>query len=320
MKPQKTLLLPGGTGFLGRYVAEYFSRQGWQVVVLSRREQKIANALIDVKPWDGETLGAWADSFEGADAVLNLAGRTVNCRYHSRNRQEIYDSRLKSTAIVGKAIAACTNPPQVWINSSSATIYRHALDRPMDEANGEIGKGFSVDVCRKWEETLSEAATPSTVRKVALRSAMVFGAGSGGVFEAFHRIVRLGLGGTLGRGDQFVSWVHADDFARSIQWILDHPDLSGPVNVASPNPVPNAQFMRTLREVSNQPIGLPAAEWMLEIGAFFLRTETELLLKSRRAVPTRLVDSGFDFRYPELRGALEQIVTVLREGPQAQPL
>lgn len=135
-----------------------------------------------------------------------------------------------------------------------------------------------------------------------------------------HRIVRLGLGGTLGRGDQFVSWVHADDFARSIQWILDHPDLSGPVNVASPNPVPNAQFMRTLREVSNQPIGLPAAEWMLEIGAFFLRTETELLLKSRRAVPTRLVDSGFDFRYPELRGALEQIVTVLREGPQAQPL
>ena len=191
----------------------------------------------------------------------------------------------------------------------------------MDEATGEIGKGFSVDVCRKWEKTLADAATPSAVRKVALRSAMVFGAGEGGVFEAFYRIVRRGLGGTLGRGDQFVSWVHADDFARSILWILEHPELSGPVNVASPNPVPNAEFMRTLREVSDHPIGLPAADWMLEIGAFFLRTETELLLKSRRAIPTRLLNSGFVFRYPELRGALEQIVTSIsaHEGQQARP-
>jgi uncharacterized protein (TIGR01777 family) len=306
MVPRQTILLPGGTGFLGRYVAQYFARQNWRVVVLSRSRQETSDPLIDYQLWDGATMGAWADSFNGTDIVLNLAGRTVNCRYTAGNRQQIYESRLKSTRAVGAAIAACTDPPLLWINSSSATIYRHAQDRAMDESTGDIGTGFSVDVCQKWEMTLWDAATRSDVRKVALRSAMVFGTG-GGVFDAFHRIVTLGLGGTLGRGDQFVSWVHAEDFARSIQWILTHPALDGPINVASPNPVPNAVFMKTFREVCNRPFGLPATDWMLEIGAFLLRTETELLLKSRRVVPEKLIDSGFSFQYPELREALEQI-------------
>lgn len=307
MTPQQTLLLPGGTGFLGHCIADFFARQGWRIIVLSRSRQESRNPLIQFQVWDGETLDAWADAFEGADAVFNLAGRTVNCRYTAANRRQIYESRLKSTEVVGAAIAACTNPPKLWINASSATIYRHALDRPMDEETGEIGSGFSVDVCRKWESSLDNAIIPPQVRRVALRSAMVFGPG-GGVFDAFRRIVELGLGGTLGRGDQFVSWIHAEDFARGIEWIISHPELNGPINISSPNPVQNALFMKTFRQVCHQPIGLPAAAWMLEIGAFILRTETELLLKSRRVVPRKLTESGFAFRYPEMRSALEQIV------------
>lgn len=302
----KTVVLPGGSGFLGRILAAHFAERDYQVVVLSRRPSLAGGPIRNVR-WDGETLGDWAAEFEGAAAVVNLAGRTVNCRYHERNREEIYQSRLRSTRVVGEAVARCAAPPPVWINSASATIYRHAEDRPMDEETGEIGSGFSVDVCRKWEQTLWDAAVPST-RKVALRSALVLGKGRGGVMETFLRLVRLGLGGTMGSGAQFVSWVHAEDFTGAIQWLVERDLLDGPVNCASPNPVPNAEFMRTLRRACRQPIGLPAAAWMLEVGAVFLQTETELILKSRRVVPKRLLDAGFRFRYPELAAAVEQIV------------
>jgi uncharacterized protein (TIGR01777 family) len=301
-----TIVIPGGAGYLGRVLADHFAKQSRPVVILSRQPHA-GDDRTRYLVWDGETPGDWVEAFEGAEAVVNLAGRSVNCRYNARNRQEIYDSRLRSTKVIGEAIARCSQPPQVWINSSSATIYRHTLDRPMDEATGEIGTGFSVDVCLKWEQTLADAATSQT-RKVALRSAIVFGKGHGGAMEAFLRLVRLGLGGTLGPGTQYVSWIHAEDYARSVQWIMAHPELDGPVNCASPNPAPNAVFMRTLREVCRQPIGLPVAAWMLEIGAFCLQTETELLLKSRRVVPGRLLASGFRFQYPELHRALEAIV------------
>lgn len=303
---RRTIVLPGGAGYLGRSLAQFFVQQSYEVVILSRRPAA-DHAGVRYLAWDGATLGDWAHSFEGATAVINLAGRSVNCRYNAHNKQQIYESRLRSTAAVGAAIAACTRPPAVWINASSATIYRDAHDRPMDEATGEIGTGFSVDVCQRWEHALFSCATPYT-RQVALRAAMVFGPGRGGVMEAFERIVRLGLGGTLGSGTQFVSWIHLADFARSVQWLIEHDELDGPINCAAPNPLPNREFMRTLREVCRQPIGLPATRWMLEIGAFVLRTETELLLKSRRVVPGRLLKSGFQFRYPELRPALEQIV------------
>jgi hypothetical protein len=255
-------------------------------------------------PWDGATLGDWQRELDGAAAVINLAGRSVNCRYDERHRREIYESRLRSTAVLGAAIAACAAPPPVWLNSSSATIYRDARDRPMDEATGEHGTGFSVDVCEKWERAFFAAPTPST-RRVALRSALVLGRGDG-VMEAFARIVRLGLGGTLGRGDQRMSWVHVEDFARAVEWLLTHP-LEGPVNCAAPNPLPNREFMAALRKAYRQPVGLPAAAWMLEIGAFFLRTETELLLKSRWVLPQRLQEAGFAFRYPDLASALAEI-------------
>lgn len=300
------IVIPGGSGYLGRALAAYFVARGDRVVVLSRSAGE-EQAGVKVVAWDGRTLGPWSAELDDADIVINMAGRSVNCRYNAKNRRAIYASRLDSTRVLGEAIAQAQNPPRLWINSSSATIYRDAYDRPMDEERGEIGSGFSVDVCRQWERTFFEAQTPHT-RKVALRTAIVFGKGQGSPMEAYKLIVRLGLGGQQGSGKQFVSWVHLDDFIAGIQWIIDHPELEGTINIASPNPRTNVDFMRILRLVARQPIGLPATRWMLEIGAFFLRTETELLLKSRRVVPTRLLESGFQFRYPELYPALDNIV------------
>jgi uncharacterized protein (TIGR01777 family) len=301
----RTLILPGGAGYLGRHLADYFTTQDYNIIILTRHSQPDSPRIRHLI-WDGRTIGPWAAAFDNAHAVINLAGRSVNCRYTARNKKEIYDSRLQSTAVIGQAIAATETPPQTWINASSATLYRDAYDRPMDELTGEPGQGFSVDVCQKWEQTLNAAPTPDT-RKIALRSAMVFGPGKGGVFEAFHRIVKLGLGGTLGRGDQYVSWIHLQDFCRAVHFCLDHPTLEGPVNLASPNPIPNKQLMRAFRQAAHKKIGLPATRWMLEIGAFVLRTETELLLKSRRVIPTKLQAAGFTFNFPTLRPALDNI-------------
>jgi uncharacterized protein (TIGR01777 family) len=307
----KRLLIPGGSGFLGRAVGQWFAARGWSVTVLSRRPDT-RPSTFKVLPWDGKTLGPWTAAVDGADAVLNLAGRTVNCRYTAANRREIYASRLDSTRVLGQAIARAARPPAVWLNAASATIYRHAEDRPMDEATGDLGDGFSVDVCRQWEAAFFAAPTPG-VRKVAVRSAMVMGPGRDGVFAAFHGIVRKGLGGTLGRGTQYVSWVHVDDFCRAVEFLIDRPDLNGAaldgvVNVSVPDPIPNRQFMRDLRRAAGARIGLPATRWMLEIGAVVLRTETELLLKSRRVVPGRLLAAGFTFDHPDWSAAAADLV------------
>jgi len=301
----KKIVLPGGAGFLGRALTGFFSTRGWDVVVFSRLPR--AGNTARCVAWDGETLGPWVEEIEGADVVVNLAGRTVNCRYHPRNRREICESRLRSTRVLGEAIANAANPPRVWINSSSATIYREARDRAMDEETGEIGNGFSVDVCEQWERELANALAPQT-RKIALRSAIVLGPGAGGAFSPFFNVVRFGGGGPMGDGGQFVSWIHVEDFCRAVEWIIEREELSGAINCASPNPVPNAEFMRELRQASGRRLGLPATRWMLEIGAFALRTETELLLKSRRVVPARLLSSGFAFRFPELHAALTDLV------------
>lgn len=291
------LVLTGGSGYLGRLIKGHFSAAGHDVVPISRSE--------GVR-WDGRTLGLWATELEGAEAVINLAGRSVNCRYNEKNMAEIYSSRLDSTRVLGEAIAKCTHPPKVWLNSSSATIYRHAEDRPMDEATGEIGSGFSVDVCQKWEKTLAEADTPST-RRVALRTAMVMGPGRGGPFEAFYRLVRLRLGGSMAGGRQFVSWIHSDDFCRSLDWLIEQ-DLEGAVNLAAPDPLPNGEFMRILREAAGIRLGLPATNWMLKVGAWLLGTETELIVKSRRVVPGRLLQGGFEFRFSTWREAAPDLV------------
>ncbi len=262
--------------------------------------------------WDGKTVGDWAAELEASAAVVNLAGVSVNCRYHARNRRAILDSRVQSTRALGQAIQGCTRPPKVWLNSSTATIYKHAFDRPMDEATGlvmgspEAKDLFSVEVAKAWEQTFFESPTPST-RKVALRTAMVMSTQPGTVYRILRRLVRCGLGGAMGSGRQYVSWIHEEDFCRAVEWLIDHDCFSGIVNLAAPHPLPNREMMRILRTACHLPIGLPASRWMLETGAIVLRTETELILKSRRVVPARLSQEGFEFRFPDLSSAVADL-------------
>jgi uncharacterized protein (TIGR01777 family) len=291
------IVIPGGRGQVGTILSRALRASGHQVVVLSRMGEVV---------WDAETLGPWVKELDGADAVINMAGRSVNCRYNEANRKEIIDSRVKSTTVIGQAINTVANPPRVWLQASTATIYAHRFDAPNDEATGILGGSepnvpdtwrFSIDVATKWEQACNAAETPRT-RKVLLRSAITLSPDRGGIFDVLYTLVRRGLGGTNGSGMQYVSWIHETDFVRAVLWLIDH-EISGAVNLASPNPLPNREFMRVLRQAAGMKIGLPATRWMLELGAIFMRTETELILKSRRVVPAWLLQSGFTFKYPD---------------------
>ena len=232
--------------------------------------------------------------------LVNLAGRTVNCRYNDSNKKEILDSRVNSTEILGEAIAQCNQPPKLWINSSTATIYRHAEDCPQSDS-GDIGEGFSVGIAKAWEEAFFSAKTPDSVRKVAIRTSMVLADEPGTVYSYLANLARYGLGGKVGSGKQMVSWIHIQDFCRAIDWLIENDEISGPINVTAPDPVCNAELMKRMRKHVGMPIGLPATKWMAEIGAFLLRTETELILKSRWVVPTKLLEKGFVFTNPEMK-------------------
>lgn len=301
------IVLPGGSGQVGTLLARAFSTDGHEVVVLSRRP---ATAPWKIVEWDGETIGAWASEIDGADVVVNLAGRSVNCRYTTFNRKVILDSRVKSTRVVGRAIVEAGQPPQVWLQASTATIYSHRYDASNDETTGVLGGSerdapdtwrFSIDVAKAWEAAANETDLPAT-RRVLMRSAMVMSPDAGGVFDVLLGLVRRGLGGTIGDGQQYVSWIHDRDFIRAVQWLIDH-DLSGRVNLASPQPLPNADFMRTLRASCGIGYGLPATRRMLEVAALALRTESELVLKSRRVVPRRLLNAHFQFEIPSWQAA-----------------
>lgn len=297
------VLLAAGGGFVGRSLAKRFADAGYEVVSLVRRLPKNASPSRYVL-WDGKTLGDWAGELEGAELLINLAGRSVDCRYNEKNKKEIFDSRTDSTEVLGLAIQQAKTPPPLWINSSTATIYRHAEDRPMDEFTGEIGSGFSVEVAKKWEKTFFGSLTPKT-RKVALRSAIVLGK-EGGALTPFGRLVRLGLGGTQGNGRQMFSWIHEEDLFEIIRFIQAG-DMDGVVNCAAPTPLLNREIMKALRQALHVPIGLPAPAFLLTIGAWFLRTETELLLKSRWVVPTRLIKAGYRFKYTTIQEALADL-------------
>lgn len=297
------VVIPGGSGQVGTLLARSFQADGHEVVVLSRGPQ---SAPWRVVGWDAATVGDWAREFEGADAVINMAGRSVNCRYTPANRRAILESRVDSTRVVGEAIGRASRPPRVWLQASTATIYAHRLDAPNDEATGILGGDepdvpdtwrFSVAVARSWERALDEAATPQT-RKVALRSAITLSPDRGGVFDVLLGLVRRGLGGRAGNGRQYVSWLHDRDFVRAVTWLIAHEEVSGPVNLCAPEPLPNDAFMGALRAAWGARVGLPAAPWMLEVGTALLRTETELVLKSRRVIPTRLLAGGFAFEHP----------------------
>ena len=317
------VVIPGGTGQVGAILARAFHGDGHEVVVLSR---KPTVAPWRVVAWDARTLGDWAGEIEGADVVVNLAGRSVNCRYTPENRRLIRESRVDSTRVVGEAIARATRPPRAWLQAGTATIYSHRLDAPNDEATGILGGSepdapdtwrFSVEVATAWERAMDESEVPRT-RKVVLRSAMVMSPDRGGVFDALLGLVRRGLGGRSGDGGQYVSWVHDADFVRAIYWLIEHEEVAGPVNLASPEPLPNGEFMRDLREAAGIPFGLPAAGWMLEVGARLLGTETELILKSRRVVPGRLLGGGFRFRFPAWREAAGDLCRRWREGRRGE--
>lgn len=301
------IVIPGGSGQIGTLLARAFHARGDQVVILSRTPKSMPWKTV---PWDAATLGPWTDEIDGADVVINMAGRSVNCRYNAKNRRDMMNSRVESTRAVGEAIRRSMNPPRVWLQASTATIYSHRYDAPNDELTGIVGGAepnapetwrFSIDVATAWERAALEAPTLHT-RLVLLRSAMTMSPDRGGVFDVLMTLVRRGLGGRNGDGTQFVSWIHDADFVRAIDWLIEH-DLSGPVNVCSPTPIPNADFLRILRQAAGVRVGLPATRWMLEIGAFFLRTETELILKSRRVVPRRLLDAGFAFQFADWQSA-----------------
>jgi len=316
------IVIPGGSGHVGTLLARALASRGDDVVVLSRAPR---SAPWRVAHWDGRTVGEWSEEIDGADVVINLAGRSVNCRYTPAHRAEIMDSRVESTRAVGTAIANSRTPPRVWLQASTATIYAHRYDAPNDEASGVIGGGsepsvpdtwrFSIDVARAWEATLDEADVPRT-RKVALRSAIIMSPEDGGPFATLMELVGRGLGGRSGDGLQYVSWIHDSDFVRAVLWIIAHDGLAGVVNVSSPNPLPQEDFMRTLRRAAGVRVALPAMKWMLEVGAMVMGTETELILKSRRVVPARLVEGGFAFTYPEWPGAALDLVRRRRSGGQ----
>jgi len=311
------VVIPGGSGQVGTILARYFHANGHDVVVLSRRPESRPWRVVQ---WDGANAGSWRRQIDGCDVVINLAGRSVNCRYTAANRREILQSRLQSTRVVGEAIAQATVPPRVWLQASTATIYAHRYDGPNDESAGVLGGHesdaprawrFSIDVARAWERIFDDAVTNRT-RKVLLRSAMTMSPDRGGVFATLLGLARRGLGGRAGDGRQYVSWIHYEDFIAVVSWLIDREEIQGVVNVAAPNPLPNAEFMRVLRESCGIPFGLAASKWMLEIGACFMRTETELILKSRRVVPARLLEHGFTFTYPEWHSAARALARAPR--------
>jgi hypothetical protein len=307
------IVIPGGSGQIGQVLARTFATQGHEVVVLCRGGRVPAGRGV---AWDGKNQGPWSREIDGADAVINLAGRTVNCRYTPENLREMLESRVDSTRAVGEAIAAAAKPPRVWLQMSTATIYAHRFDAPNDEATGILGGGepdvprywdYSVKIARDWEQTQRDANTPAT-RKVALRTAMMMSPDREGIFDVMLGLVRRGLGGPAAGGRQYVSWIHDRDFIRAISFLLERDDVTGPVNLAAPTPLPYRDFMKIMRDAWGIGLGLPATKWMLELGAWAMRTDTELVLKSRRVIPGRLTALGFSFDFPDWSAAARDLV------------
>ena len=299
------VVLAGGSGFIGQILSKHFAKNGDQVVVLTRSPQAAAPNVTQIY-WDAKTAGAWVETLNGSDILINLTGKSVNCRYTETNKKEIFASRLQSTRILGQALKTVAQPPKIWINAASATIYRHAEDHPQDEFEGEIGSGFSVEVCRQWEQAFFEQEIPG-VRKIGLRLAIVLGK-DGGVMPYFKNLAKFFLGGKQGNGRQYFSWIYETDVTGVIDFLISKPEQEGIFNVSAPNPVPNSVFMAQLRKALNVPFGLDTPAWLLSIGSILIGTETELILKSRWVIPQKLLNAGYRFVTPTIQEAIAQSV------------
>lgn len=297
------ITIAAGTGFLGKNLERYFTEKGNQVFILTRNPKR-ENEIY----WDAKTLGDWGSLIEGSDVLINLTGKSVDCRYNEKNKEEIYSSRIESTKVLQQAIDQCIDKPKVWLNASSATIYTHSETNLNTEENGIIGDDFSMNICKSWENEFFKTKTEN-IRKVALRTSIVLG-NNGGAFPKVKMITKFGLGGKQGRGNQNISWIHIDDFCRAIEFIIYNENISGEINITAPNPLSNEDFMRKLRQQMKIPFGLNAPVWQLEIASIFLNTETELLLKSRNVYPDKLMNSGFKFSYSEIDSAFENLIKV----------
>ncbi len=301
------IVLAGGNGYLGGVLAKHFSSIADEVIILSRKPKAIEGNIKTIL-WDGKTEGNWVNNLNGASLMVNLCGKNVNCRYNDKNRQEIINSRVLPTNLLNRVIEQLERPPLLWINITSATIYRHAEDQAQDEITGEIGYGFSIDVCKIWEETFFQVTNPKT-RKIALRLGIVLGR-KDGAFPRLLNLVKLGMGGKQGDGMQYVSWIHEQDVALSIEWLLDQKEIKGVVNCTAPDAIKNNELMKSLRKAYGVPFGLPAPAWLLEIGAKIIGTETELILKSRWVKPSVLLNSGFKFQYGFIDNAIHDILSL----------
>lgn len=301
----KTVVIAGGSGFLGRTLTNYFQDKVEKIVILSRSEEKI-EGNIHYLQWDGKTLGPWSTSIDGSNVLINLAGKSVDCRYHQKNKDLIMSSRIDATRVLGQAIEECADPPKVWLNSSTATIYRHSLDKEMDETTGEIGKGFSVNVATAWEREFFGFSLPKT-RQVALRTSIP-STMEGGAFPPLLNLTKMGFGGKQGHGMQMISWIHEEDFVRAVHHIIQQKEISSVINIVAPKPVTNEKFMQLLRNETGAPFGLPMGKTLLHIGGRIINTEPELILKSRNVIPKRLQKNGFQFNYESLTETLEHLI------------
>lgn len=294
---------------MGTCIKEYFRSldEVEEIIILSRSRSR-NDGKVKTVFWDGKTVGNWYIHLDGADVLINLAGKSVNCRYTKKNKEEIIASRTNSIRALSEAVEKCGKPPKLWIQAASVTIYRHSEDRPMTEIDRETGDGFSVEVCKQWESVFEEMTKPfSQMRKVVIRTSLVLGKNAG-VYPRLKTMALFGMGGRQGKGQQWVSWIHEEDVARLTEWIIKHPEITGPVNCTSPEPVKNTVFMKTMRKELGVPFGLPSPAWFLELGALLIGTETELILKSRWVLPEKLLSSGYQFKFPSVESAFKQIV------------
>ncbi|MCV9927323.1 TIGR01777 family oxidoreductase [Flavobacterium sp. LS1R49] len=301
----KKLIIAAGTGFLGQVLVDHFKNKFEEIVILTRGKSQTIDGIKYVN-WNAKTFSGWENELEGATVLINLAGKSVDCRYTKENKKEILLSRIESTRVLNKAVLNCKTPPKHWLNSSTSTIYRFSLDKEMDETSGEIGNDFSINVALSWEKAFFKTETPNTL-KTALRTSIVLGK-KGGALIPLKTLAKIGFGGKQGKGNQFISWIHEDDFANAIDFILQK-EMIGIVNVVSPKPIRNADFMKKLQRAVGFPFGIPLNTVLLKIGAFFIRTQPELVLKSRNVIPKKLLEKGFKFKFGDINNAFENLIS-----------